>query len=208
MSGMTQSMGGRPLARLSAVAVYCGSNQGTGPVYARAAASFGRLLAERGIRLVYGGGDVGLMGVLADAVRGAGGEAFGVITRALVDREVAHPGLTNLTVVDTMHERKARMSDAADAFVMLPGGFGTLDEFFEAVTWTQLGIHAKPCGVLDVAGYFAPLRALLDVATRHGFISAVHQDLVIVDDEPTRLLDLLAAWTPVTTDKWLDRSER
>jgi len=198
-------MSNRPLR---SVAVYCGSNQGTGPVYARAAASLGRVLAERGIRLVYGGGDVGLMGVLADAVRDAGGEVLGVITRALVDREIAHPGLTSLTVVETMHERKAAMSDAADAFVMLPGGYGTFDEFFEAVTWTQLGIHAKPCGVLDVAGYFGPLRAMLDGATRHGFIKPVHRDLVITDDDPTRLLDLLAAWTPVTTDKWLDKSER
>jgi len=198
-------MSDRPLR---SVAVYCGSNRGNDPAYARAAASLGRVLAERGIRLVYGGGDVGLMGVLADAVRDAGGEILGVITRALVDREVAHSGLANLTVVDTMHERKAAMSDAADAFVMLPGGFGTFDEFFEAVTWTQLGIHAKPCGVLDVAGYFGPLRAMLDVATRHGFITEVHRDLVIIDDEPTRLLDLLAEWTPVTTDKWLDASER
>jgi len=193
---------------LRSVAVYCGSNRGNDPAFARAAASLGRVLAERGIRLVYGGGDVGLMGVLADAARDAGGEILGVITRALVDREVAHPGLANLTVVETMHERKAAMSDAADAFVMLPGGFGTFDEFFEAVTWTQLGIHAKPCGVLDVAGYYGPLRAMLDVATRHGFITTVHRDLVIIDDEPTRLLDLLAEWTPVTTDKWLDKSER
>jgi uncharacterized protein (TIGR00730 family) len=193
---------------LRAVAVYCGSSLGTDPVYARAAASFGRLLAERGIRLVYGGGDVGLMGVLADAVRDGGGDVLGVITRALVDREVAHPGLASLTVVGTMHERKAAMADAADAFVMLPGGYGTFDEFFEAVTWTQLGIHAKPCGALDVGGYFGPLHAMLDVATRHGFITAVHRDLVITDDDPARLLDLLSAWTPVTTDKWLDKSER
>jgi uncharacterized protein (TIGR00730 family) len=193
---------------LRAVAVYCGSNRGTDPVYARAAASLGRLLAEQGIRLVYGGGDVGLMGVLADAVRDAGGEVFGVITRALVDREVAHPGLTNLTVVETMHERKATMSDAADAFIMLPGGYGTFDEFFEVVTWTQLGIHAKPCGVLDVDGYFEPLRALLDGAARQGFVSTVHRELVITDDDPARLLGRLAAWTPVTTDKWLESSER
>jgi uncharacterized protein (TIGR00730 family) len=190
------------------VAVYCGSSRGAGPVYAQAAASLGRLLAERRIRLVYGGGDVGLMGVLADAVRDAGGEVLGVITRALVDREVAHPGLTNLTVVETMHERKAVMSDAADAFIMLPGGYGTFDEFFEAVTWTQLGIHDKPCGALDVDGYFAPLRELLDGATRQGFVTEVHRKLVITDDHPARLLDRLAAWTPVTTDKWLDRSER
>lgn len=193
---------------LRAIAVYCASNRGDDPVYARAAASFGRLLAERGIRLVYGGGEVGLMGVLAEAVRGAGGEVFGVITGALVEKEIANPGLTDLTVVDTMHERKAAMSDAADAFVMLPGGYGTFDEFFEAVSWTQLGVHAKPCGVLDVAGFFEPLHALLDAATGHGFITTVHRDLVITDDEPARLLDRLAAWTPVTTDKWLDKSER
>lgn len=191
-----------------AVAVYCGSNRGADPAYATAAAELGALLARRGIRLVYGGGEVGLMGVVADAVRGGGGDVFGVITRALVDREIAHPGLAALEVVDTMHERKAAMSDAADAFVMLPGGYGTFDEFFEAVSWTQLGVHHKPCGVLDVGGYFRPLEALLDTATRAGFVSPVHRELVIVESEPARLLDRLAAWTPVTTDKWLDSSER
>jgi uncharacterized protein (TIGR00730 family) len=193
---------------LKAVAVYCGSNAGTDPAYVMATASLGQALAERGIRLVYGGGQVGLMGVLADTVLGNGGEAFGVITRALHEREIAHPGLTSLTVVGTMHERKAAMADAADAFIMLPGGFGTLDEFFEVVTWTQLGIHAKPCGVLDVAGYFAPLRTLLDGATDNGFIRPVHRDLVLTESEPGPLLDRLAAWTPVTTGKWLKRTER
>jgi uncharacterized protein (TIGR00730 family) len=134
-------MSSEPPGRLSAVAVYCGSNHGADPAYAQAAAVLGRLLAERGIRLVYGGGHVGLMGVLADAALAGGGEVFGVITRALQAKEVAHDALTRLTVVETMHERKAAMADAADAFVMLPGGFGTLDEFFEAVSWTQLGIH-------------------------------------------------------------------
>src|SRR5215471_16866630 len=143
--------------QLSSVAVYCGSNAGNDPQYAAAAAALGRVLADRGIRLVYGGGQVGLMGVLADAVLERGGEVLGVITEALVVKEVSHRGLTGLQVVGTMHERKAVMADAADAFIMLPGGFGTFDEFFEVVTWTQLGIHAKPCGVLDVAGYFAPL---------------------------------------------------
>ena len=187
---------------LKAVAVYCGSNIGTDPAYAAAAASLGQTLADRGIRLVYGGGHVGLMGVLADVVLGNGGEAYGVITRALKEREVAHSGLTSLTVVETMHERKAAMADAADAFVMLPGGYGTLDEFFEVVTWTQLGIHAKPCGVLDVAGYFAPLAALLDGAAQAGFIRPVHRGLVLTESEPGPLLDRLATWTPVTTDKW------
>ena len=193
---------------LKAVAVYCGSNIGTDPAYAAAAASLGQTLADRGIRLVYGGGHVGLMGVLADTVLGNGGEAYGVITRALKEREVAHSGLTSLTVVETMHERKAAMADAADAFVMLPGGYGTLDEFFEVVTWTQLGIHAKPCGVLDVAGYFAPLGTLLDGAARAGFVRPAHRGLVLTDTDPAALLDRLAAWAPVTTDKWLKRSQR
>ena len=194
--------------RLGAVAVYCGSNIGTDPAYAAAAASLGQTLADRGIRLVYGGGHVGLMGVLADTVLGNGGEAYGVITRALEEKEVAHPGLTSLTVVETMHERKAAMADAADAFIMLPGGFGTLDEFFEVVTWTQLGIHAKPCGVLDAAGYFAPLGTFLDGAARAGFVRPAHRGLVLTDSDPAALLDRLATWTPVTTDKWLKRSQR
>jgi hypothetical protein len=194
--------------RFSSVAVYCGSNLGTDPAYARAAASLGRTLADRGMRLVYGGGHVGLMGAVADAVTQHGAEAHGVITEALQAKEIAHEGLTSLKVVKTMHERKAAIADAADAFVMLPGGFGTFDEFFEVVTWTQLGIHAKPCGILDVAGFFAPLRALLDGAVTAGFVHPAHRDMVIVDDDPARLLDRLAAWTPVTVSKWLDRAER
>jgi len=194
--------------RISSVAVYCGSNFGTDPAYARAAASLGGILADRGMRLVYGGGHVGLMGVVADAVMQHGAEAHGVITEALQAKEVAHEGLTSLKVVKTMHERKAAIADAADAFVMLPGGFGTFDEFFEVLTWTQLGIHAKPCGILDVAGFFAPLRALLDGAVTAGFVHPAHRDMVIVDDDPARLLDRLAAWTPVTVSKLLDRAER
>jgi len=201
-------MSSEPRERLSAIAVYCGSNHGADPAYAQAAAALGRLLAERGIRLVYGGGQVGLMGVLADAALAGGGEVFGVITRALQAKEVAHDALTSLTVVDTMHERKAAMADAADAFVMLPGGYGTFEEFFEAVSWTQLGVHDKPCGVLDVAGYYAPLRTLLDEARRQGFVSRVHRELVITESEPRRLLDRLAGWAPVRAGKWLDRSQR
>jgi uncharacterized protein (TIGR00730 family) len=198
-----------PLAGgLSAVAVYCGSNRGADPAYARAADALGRELAGRGIRLVYGGGHVGLMGVVADAVLRSGGQVHGVITQALQGKELAHRGLTTLTVVETMHERKAVMADAAGAFVMLPGGYGTLDEFFEALTWTQLGIHDKPCGVLDVAGYFAPLRDLLDASTREGFVAPAHRDLVITESDPALLLDRLAAWTPVAVSKWLDRSDR
>ena len=193
---------------LSAVAVYCGSNSGNDPAYAEAAAGLGRTLAKRGIRLVFGGGQVGLMGVVADAALGSGGEVLGVITEALVAKEVSHRGLTGLRIVETMHERKAAMADAADAFVMLPGGFGTLDEFFEALTWTQLGIHAKPCGVLDAAGFFAPLRALVDGAVAAGFVHPAHRDMIVADGDPGRLLDRLAAWSPITVSKWLDPAER
>jgi uncharacterized protein (TIGR00730 family) len=199
----------RPMpSQPSSVAVYCGSNSGIDPAFAAAAASLGALLAERGLRLVYGGGHVGLMGAVADAVLDGGGEAHGVITRALEQKEIAHAGLTSLRVTETMHERKAAMADAADAFVMLPGGYGTLDEFFEVLTWAQLGIHAKPCAILDVAGYFDPLRAFLDGAVAAGFVHPAHRDMVIMDDDPARLLDRLAAWTPVEVSKWLDRAER
>jgi hypothetical protein len=193
---------------LSSVAVYCGSNSGTDPAYAQAAASLGRTLAVRGIRLNFGGGDVGLMGVVSAAVLEHGGEAHGVITEALRAKEIARGGLTSLRVVETMHERKAAMADAADAFIMLPGGFGTFDEFFEVLTWTQLGIHVKPCGVLDVAGFFAPLRALIDGAVAAGFVHPAHRDMVLMDDDPARLLDRLAGWKPPTVSKWLDRADR
>ena len=147
-------------------------------------------------------------GVVATAVLAGGGEAHGVITEALRAMEVARDGLTSLQVVGTMHERKAAMADAADAFIMLPGGYGTFDEFFEVLTWTQLGIHAKPCAILDVAGFFDPLRTLLDRAVTAGFVRPAHRDMVIIDTDPARLLDQLAAWTPVQVGKWLDRSER
>ena len=193
---------------ISALCVYCGSSPGRDPAFAAAASTLGRELAGRRIRLVYGGGHVGLMGVVADAVLAAGGEVHGVITRALEAKELAHQRLTRLDVVETMHERKAAMADAADGFVMLPGGFGTLDEFFEALTWTQLGIHAKPCGVLDVGGYFDPLRALLQAAVDEQFVRADHRDMVVIDAQPAVLLDRLAGWTPPSVDKWLDPSQR
>jgi uncharacterized protein (TIGR00730 family) len=192
--------------KIGSVAVYCGSNRGSDPAFSQCAAALGAALAGRGIRLVYGGGHVGLMGAVADGALGAGGAVHGVITRALADRELAHPSLTSLAVVDTMHQRKAAMADAADAFVMLPGGYGTFDEFFEVVTWTQLGIHAKPCGILDVAGYFAPLTAMLDAAASQGFVTQVHRDLIIAESDPDTLLDRLTAWTPVFASKWIDPS--
>ena len=193
---------------LSSVAVYCASSPGFDPAYQRAAASLGRLLARRGTRLVYGGGHVGLMGVVADAALAAGGEVYGVITAALEGKELAHAGLTGLDVVETMHDRKAAMADKAEGFIMLPGGFGTLDEFFEVLTWTQLGIHAKPCGVIDVGGFFGPFRAQLDAMVAAGFLREQHRDMVIIEPDPATLLDRMTAWQPPSVPKWLDRSRR
>ncbi|MGA3354503.1 MAG: TIGR00730 family Rossman fold protein [Acidimicrobiales bacterium] len=193
---------------LASVGVFCGSSPGLDPGFAVAAGSLGRELARRRIRLVYGGGRVGLMGVLADAALDEGGEVHGVITQALRQREVAHLKLTKLEVVATMHERKAAMADRSGAFVMMPGGFGTLDEFFEVLTWNQLGIHAKPCGILNVCGYFDPLLELFESAIAQRLLRTEHRDMVVVDKDPTSMVDRLASWEPVTMDKWLDRGQR
>lgn len=193
---------------LRSVCVYLGSSPGAAPAYAAAAADVGRLLAAKRLRLVYGGGRVGLMGALADACLGAGGDVVGVITRSLMDREVAHTGLPELQVVSTMHERKAAMSDLADAFVMLPGGFGTWDEFMEAVTWSQLGIHAKPCGALEVGRYFDPLKAMLEMAVDERFVRPEHRDIVMFDPGPEQLLRRLGDWRPSHLGKWLGPSDR
>ena len=192
---------------LSSVCVYCASSPGVDPAFAEAAKSLGFLLACREIRLVYGGGRVGLMGVLADAVLAGGGVVHGVITQALKDKEVAHLGLTTLQVVTTMHERKAAMVDQSDAFVMLPGGFGTLDEFFEVLTWSQLGIHVKPCGILNVSGFFNPLLELFELATRQRFLRAEHRDMVVIEADPESMIDRLGSWAPMIVDKWLDRDQ-
>jgi uncharacterized protein (TIGR00730 family) len=175
------------------ICVFCGSSPGRSSSYAAAARRLGATLARRGIGLVYGGGNVGLMGIVADAVLADGGEVAGVIPRALVDRELAHARLTELVVVDTMHERKQRMHDLSDAFIAMPGGFGTLDELCEILTWRQLGFHEKPIGLLDAAGYFGPLSAAFDHAVREGFVAAQHRALLALDDDPVRLLDRLAA---------------
>ena len=177
--------------RFGSVCVFCASSHGASPVYDTAAAQVGRLLAEQGIELVYGGGCVGLMGTVADAVLSAGGRAVGVMPVALVEREIAHTGLTELHVVASMHERKARMADLADAFVALPGGFGTLDELCEILTWAQLGIHRKPVGILNVAGYYDHFLALLDHQVREGLLQPRHRDYVAVDDDPRRLIEKL-----------------
>ena len=193
---------------MKSICVFCGSSAGTRPVYAEAARATGRLLAERGIGLVYGGGNVGLMGEVADAVLAAGGEVTGVIPRALMEREVGHRGLTTLHVVGSMHERKALMVDLADGFVALPGGYGTLDELCEALTWSQLGIHAKPCGVLNVDGYFDALLALFDHATREGFVRPAHRELVLQSSDPAALLDSMATFRAPSTEKWIRDGDR
>jgi uncharacterized protein (TIGR00730 family) len=179
--------------RLKAITVFCGSSAGRDPAFASAAEQLGRALAESGRTLVYGGGHVGLMGRLADAAVAAGGHVIGVIPEALMAREIGHRGLPDLRVVGSMHERKALMAALGDAFVAMPGGFGTLDELFEAVTWAQLGIHAKPIGLLNVSGYFEFLLRFADRSTSEGFVRAAHRDLLVVASEPAALLDHLEA---------------
>ena len=186
------------------ICVYCGSSMGDRPGYAALARQVGELIAHRGLGLVYGGGRVGLMGVVADAALEAGGEVVGVIPQRLIDAEVAHTGLTRLDVVDSMHERKARMAELSDAFIALPGGFGTLDELFEILTWAQLGLHGKPSGLLDAEGYFAPLVAWADAAVDAGFVRPAHRRLLMVDTDPEALLARLAAHEPVALSKWAD----
>jgi uncharacterized protein (TIGR00730 family) len=176
--------------------VYAGASAGEDPIYARAARELGELLAASGIGLVYGGASIGLMGAVADAVLAAGGEAIGVIPTGLARREVAHGGLTELRTVDSMHDRKATMSELSDAFLALPGGLGTLDELLEAATWSQLGIHAKPCGLLNVAGYWDSLLAQLDRAAADGFLRADHRSVLLVESDAATLLEQLRRWSP------------
>ncbi|HWJ61050.1 MAG TPA: TIGR00730 family Rossman fold protein [Acidimicrobiales bacterium] len=195
----------RPLRR---VAVFCGSNHGNDPAFTATAVELGRLLAERGIGLVYGGGNVGLMGEVADAVLAGGGTVTGVIPQHLWEKEVGHQGLTELLVVDSMHERKMAMADRSDAFIALPGGVGTFEELFEAITWTQLGIHEKPVGLLDVAGFYAPLLGFLDDTVASGFLKPGHRSMILDATEPAAMLAALAAWEPVATSKWLTPDER
>jgi uncharacterized protein (TIGR00730 family) len=190
------------------VCVFCGSSPGVRPEYRRAAEELGALLAGRGIGLVYGGAKVGIMGAVADAVLAGGGEAIGVIPTALVSKEVAHQGLTQLHVVHTMHERKALMADLSDGFVALPGGFGTFEEFCEVLTWSQLGFHPKPCGLLNVASYYAPLLALFDHGVSEGFIRPQHRALVLTETDPATLLERMDAFVPPSGDKWIGRDER
>jgi hypothetical protein len=187
------------------ICVFCGSSSGNRPEYRAAAEELGAELVRRKIGLVYGGGNVGLMGLIADAVLRADGEVQGVIPEHLMGREVGHKGLTKLHVVRSMHERKALMTDLSDAFVALPGGFGTLEEFCEAVTWTQLGLHAKPCGILNVLEYYSPLLAMFDHAVEERFLKTENRALVLARESPADLLQALEEWRPLRVEKWLSR---
>jgi len=188
--------------------VFCGSNSGINPAYRDAAVAMGRLLAERGIELVYGGGNIGLMGVLADAFLQARGRVIGVIPESLLAKEVGHRSLTDLRVVKSMHERKALMADLSDGFIAMPGGFGTFEEFCEVVTWSQLGIHAKPCGLLNVGGYYDQLLALFDHAVTEGFLREENRRLVLEDRDPKRLLEKMSGFAPIPADKRIGKVER
>ncbi|BDG06029.1 LOG family protein [Anaeromyxobacter oryzae] len=186
------------------VCVFCGASPGRNPVHLDAARRAGQALAGRGLGLVYGGGSVGLMGAVADGALEAGGEVIGVIPRALQLRELAHDRLTSLHVVGSMHERKARMAELADAFVALPGGLGTLEELAEILTWAQLGLHAKPCGLLDVEGYYAPLIAFLDHAVAEGFVRSEHRRVIHVAPDFGALLDAFDRYEPPRVERWID----
>jgi uncharacterized protein (TIGR00730 family) len=192
---------------MRSVCVFCGSSPGGRLAYREAAVFLGGELARRRLRLVYGGGNVGLMGLLADAMLHAGGVAIGVIPQALVDKEVAHRGLTELHVVASMHERKAQMADLADAFIAMPGGFGTLEEFCEMLTWLQLGLHCKPCGLLNTEGFYDALLALFDRAVADRFLQPEQREAVLMSQSPRELLDQLAQYRPVQLDKWIDQNQ-
>ncbi len=189
------------------ICVFCGSSPGHNPAYAEAARRTGLALVERGLGLVYGGGKVGLMGIIADAVLAAGGEVIGVMPHALIEKEIEHRGLTALHEVGSMHERKALMADLADGFIAMPGGLGTFEEFCEILTWAQLGYHRKPCGLLNVENYYTPLLALLDHAVAEGFVRADHRTMALVADSPARLLALFEGYEPPAVPKWIKRDE-
>jgi len=188
--------------------VFCGSSPGRRPIHAESARSLGKIMAARGLALVYGGGHVGLMGVLADAVLEAGGEVIGVIPQSMVDKELAHTGISKLHIVGTMHERKALMADLADGFAALPGAFGTADELFEILTWAQLGLHAKPVAILNIDGFFQALLAWLDHAVAEGFLKPKHRRLLQEAEDAEKLVNLLSSYRPEPAEgKWLERRD-
>jgi hypothetical protein len=187
--------------------VFCGSRKGARDIYVHAARELGHELAKRQIELVYGGGNVGLMGVVADSVLAGGGHVIGVIPEQLMARELGHTGIQDLRIVKTMHERKAMMAELADGFIALPGGIGTYEEFFEVLTWAQLGIHEKPCALLNVDGFYNPVLSLLCHAVEEAFIRTAHCDMVIVEEDPTRLLEAMATHRPTHFHKWIDKDK-
>lgn len=189
------------------VCVFCGSSKGARPVYEEAARGLGKILVRRGLGLVYGGGNVGLMGVIADSVREEGGEVIGVIPESLAAKELAHQDLSDLIVVKSMHERKAMMADYADAFIAMPGGFGTFEEFCEIITWAQLGFHRKPCGLLNIDNYYTPMLALFDQAVTEKFVRPEHRPLVLESSDPEELLNMLEDYQPLYLEKWIDRQQ-
>jgi len=192
---------------MKAICVFCGSSTGDDAVFADAARSLARVLTEREIKLVYGGGSVGLMGVVADAVLAAGGHVTGVIPRMLWEREVGHRSLSDLRIVETMHERKAMMAELSNGFIAMPGGIGTLEEFFEIWTWAQLGVHRKPCGLLNTAGYFDPILSMIDTMIRRRFLKEDYREMVLVESEPAALLARMETYTPIEVAKWMDRAK-
>jgi uncharacterized protein (TIGR00730 family) len=193
---------------MKAVCVYCGSANGANPVYAEAARAFGRALVDANLALVYGGGKVGLMGMIADSVMAAGGRAIGVIPELLVDKEIGHHGLTELHVVSDMHERKKMMADLSDAFVALPGGAGTLEELFEVYTWAQLGYHRKPVGVFNIARFYDPLIAMLEHTVREGFMQLAYFETLQIDSDPAGLIGKLQRYRPLVQDKWSQHRDK
>lgn len=195
------------MSDIERICVFCGSKVGSGDEYRCQTEELGRLLARRGLGVVYGGGSVGLMGVVADAVLDAGGEVVGVIPRMLDTKELTHPGATEMHVVESMHDRKAKMLELADAFLALPGGFGTLEELMEVVSWAQLGLHAKPIGILNTAGYFDGLIAFVEHAIGQGFIKPKYRDLIVVADRPDELLDRLARHKMPAVRRWITEEE-
>ncbi len=192
---------------MQSVCVFCGSNTGNGEVYADAARALAHTIAGQGLKLVYGGGNIGLMGVLADAALAAGGKVVGVTPRRLLEKEVVHRGLSDLRVVDSMHERKALMAELSDAFIALPGGLGTFEETFEVLTWTQLGFHRKPCGLLNIAGFYDRLTAFLDHAVAERFLKPEHRAMVLVGDDPAALIDSLRSCRLPEVSKWIGRGQ-
>lgn len=192
---------------VESVCVFCGSSEGNSPTYARAAKTLGETIAHRGLRLVYGGGKVGLMGTVADAALERGGEVVGVIPEALFEKEIGHTGLTDLKVVGSMHERKQLMADLADGFVAMPGGYGTFEEFMEVLSWAQLSIHEKPCALLSVEGFFDPLLELFDAAVEKGFVYPDHRSLVLSEETPKSLLNAMENYPPPETKKWISGRE-